>query len=173
MPEIWNAIEYLPEYFSVCICSVGTAKFPAAFGGQPFRFCCARRVWVACKEGPRGGTSGGAGSGGESLPVSEMNRDRICIAELCRFKRDKYLFVHMRWKHCVAWSKRVIENLIGIMWYNDSRNHCNDHAMGKFWNQQIRKLRDYKYCGHLFIASYFFALIKFNSRKQFEYNLYL
>jgi len=25
---------------------------------------------VACRDGPRGGTSGGAGSGGESLPVS-------------------------------------------------------------------------------------------------------
>lgn len=45
-------------------------KFPVAFGGQPLRFCCVRKVCVACKDGPRGGTSGGAGSGGESLPVS-------------------------------------------------------------------------------------------------------
>lgn len=61
---------YLPEYVSVAIWSLGTVKLPDAFGGQPFRFCCVRKVCVACKDGPRGGTSGGAGSGGESLPVS-------------------------------------------------------------------------------------------------------
>ena len=49
-------------------------KLPDAFGGQPFRFCCVRKVCVACKDGPRGGTSGGAGSGGESLPVSKKRK---------------------------------------------------------------------------------------------------
>lgn len=67
-----------PEYFSVCICSEDTAKFAVAFGGQPFRFCWVRRVWVACRDGPRGGTSGGAGSGGESLPVSVKISAEIC-----------------------------------------------------------------------------------------------
>lgn len=61
------------------MCSLGTVKLPDAFGGQPFRFCCVRKVCVACKDGPRGGISGGAGSGGESLPLSENKMTFVSV----------------------------------------------------------------------------------------------
>lgn len=64
-----------PEYASDCTSSDCRLKLPPEFGGHPFLFCCAARiVCVASKDGPRGGTSGGAGSGGESLPLSDKRQ---------------------------------------------------------------------------------------------------
>lgn len=120
---------YLPEYFSVCIWSVGTAKFPVAFGGHPFRFCCVRRVWVACKDGPRGGTSGGAGSGGESLPVSAKSRARTWI--LCVSSRHTYACVVFKTCIMCIWKFLFVEILLFRYTYicqafNLFHNFCRD-----------------------------------------------
>lgn len=74
-----NLICYLPVYDSDWTSSDAGLNVPplVLFAGAPLRICwTARIVWVASKDGPRGGTSGGAGSGGESRPLSDKIKNR-------------------------------------------------------------------------------------------------
>ena len=146
-----RAIVYLPEYFSDCICSVGTVKFPVVFGGQPFRLCCVRSVCVACRDGPRGGTSGGAGSGGESLPVSgKRSRDHSnCVAFLVcvQTARVNIWCVHSIFRNMhrlvlrfeLPWSRSEWQVQGVSVFAQDSSSMRRDAA--KLW-QNYRSIRD-------------------------------